>query len=469
MSTKHRFATFLVPSVFQATLSLLILPVTTRILGPEDYGIFALLNSITALGLGLGGVVGTYLLSSFYPLASAAQRAELVSSLLYVGIIVSAAFGAGLLFTWQYAASTWPFLLSVPTSALYWAIAAMVISVPWTIAYVVIILDGAALNFAITTITASIVSAITVIVGLYYFHLGLLSLFLAAFAGSLVMFGGAVKVLLKYLRLRMDRKWLTSILKLGTLAIPANILELVQTTVERSLLLAFGGFQQVGLYSHAQQYKNMTFAATKAVSNSSWPVTLEEARMPDPRFYKTGRIWKAVYVFISILVILFATLGPEIIGAITNGKFKNAGDYAAILILILLVQFSGKPQLGMLYARGQASFLSMLTLVAMAAALPLTIVLIPKWGVPGAMIGITCQMVIFRVGIHLRANALHKTPFQDQWAIKGIVIAAFVICWNEVLHPELILRATVFVLVGSTMIFLERKTALAFFRTNKRP
>src|SRR4051812_12981529 len=72
--TAGRFSLYFLPSVFSAGLSFLMLPLVTRVVGPAEYGVFALVSAYTAFGSALATLGGNYIISHRFPDATVAER-----------------------------------------------------------------------------------------------------------------------------------------------------------------------------------------------------------------------------------------------------------------------------------------------------------------------------------------------------------------------------------------------------------
>jgi O-antigen/teichoic acid export membrane protein len=437
MKLFERFSYFLVPSIFQGALSVGMLPVTTYILDPEDYGVFALLTSVTTLISMVATSGAAFLLYAHFPTLSRQERQQLISSILIFGLTLSGMLAIVVYNLWPWIAHMWEALAVVPPQAIILSLIAMLLSVPWTIAYLIIILEGNSRPFALVTICSSVASALCVTVALYVFELGVLSLFLAAVASSLALFIGGLTVLKPHLRLVVTKEWVGKLVRLGLFAAPSSLFEMLQNIVERALLTLHVGFFQLGIYTHAQQYRNLTFMPVKAVSNTIWPTTLAESREVSSQFPRTGEVWNFAYVSITIVGTLFATLGKYLVAGLTHGKFTEASTYVALLMIFLLIQYSGKPQSGVLYAYGQGEFLSKMMIVASGTSIVLMFVFIPLIGIFGALLGLFGQQLLLRIGNHIRARRYRHTPFQDQWVLIGAGLIAFAVIISKLLSLEI--------------------------------
>lgn len=403
------------------------LPVITYALGPKDIGTFALVTAFTAFGTTIATMGSGYILAAKYSLIDILQKQRMVSTMLGVGIAVALSFAAVFFTLWFFLFKHWDSFAVVPWEGIALSLAAMICTIPWTIAVDVITLKGTARLYAITVIAQSIVSAITVIVSLYIFELGLLSLFLAAATGSCVICAGGIIALKPYIRFTFSKNCVKEVLNFGAVITVSAVFENLQMLVERYMLSVYAGLSQLGIYSHSQQYRNMTAMIAKAAARSIWPTTLSEAHESESNFYKTRKTWNLIYIGITISGLLFALFGKDIIGLLTHNKFIDAYSFVTMWMIFLLIQNAGRPETGILYARGQGALYGKITIWSFAIGISFVLILVPAIGAFGAVFSVILQQIILRIFIHIYAKKNCKILFSNQWVLVGsfLILLAF--------------------------------------------
>lgn len=436
MSLRSRFKWFLAPTVFQALISLAVLPLSTLILGPSEYGAFAVVSAISGFGIAFATSAAGMLLPAHFPTLDQQGRASLVQALFYVAVAMGAFLACAMVW---FARLLLTFLeVDYPAQAsVAMAAGTIVLMAPWSIAYLIVILQGRATYYSGVAIFASLASAGALLGGLFAFDLRGDALYLGMFASSAVMCTGGCAVLWPYLAAARQSgvRWMPRVLRMMLVAGIANVLENAQTLVERAALARWAGVAAVGMYSHAQLYRSALFNVMKAASNAVWPRSLEEARDPRGAFTVTAVAWESIYVALTIAGLFAAFVADDVIALLTHGKFSEAGSLVAGLVAVLLVQFSGKPQLALLYANDQGEYLGRLMgLCALCATISL-LATVPLYGAWGVVASLAIQQVLYRVGIHLRAKRIAATPFQDQDVLLGVAIVLFATLLELLLQP----------------------------------
>ena len=455
-TTAARFSLYFLPAIFSAGLSLLMLPLVTRVAGPYEYGVFALVNGYVAFGSALATLGGNYIVSHRFPDATVAEKSGIVSTVLILALIIVSLYGMVLMAVWPLLPGT----ENAPRSCLLLAVMAMIVNQPWIGALDIVTVRGDARTFAVVSVLQAIISSVTLLVGLNLLRLGLMAFFVSQLASACVSIGGAYVALRGLIRWRLDPSVLSALRSLGFLTAMGNVAESVQTAVERTALSARVGVAQLGIYTNSQSYR--TFAATPigAISKSAWPATLAEASDPASHFEHTKTAWDIGYIGLTAAGIFFATLGDLVIGLLTNGKFIAAQTIATFWMAYLLLQNSGKPQTSILYRLGGGSTYARLVVKSTFVGIAGLLVLVPMLGLWGAAVSVTVQQLFLRGSIQIAARKLRRTRFQDGWAVFGIAYIALVYLVRRTINGSPAVNAGVLLVASVLLLFLARRELL---------
>ena len=458
--TAGRFSLYFLPSAFSAGLSFLLLPLVTAVVGPHEYGVFALVNAYVAFGTALATLGGNYIVSHRFPDAAASERSAIVSTVLILALVAVSVYALVLI-------ALWPLLPGAeyaPMSCLVVAVIAMIVGQPWIGALDVVTVRGEARTFAAVAVLQGIVSSTVLLVGLYQLRLGLMAFFVSQLAGAFVSLGGAHVTLRGLIHWRLERGVLSELKSLGIVSAMSTVAESVQTAVERTLLSARSGVTQLGIYSHSQSYRAFAAMPIGAIAKSAWPATLSEASDTSSHFERTKESWNIGYIGLAAAGIFFATVGDLVIGGLTHGKFTAAFEFATFWMAFLLLQNSGKPQTGILYRLGGGRTYARLVVVSGFVGIAGLFVLVPAFGMWGAAASATMQQLFLRGSIQVAARKLRRTPFQDAWAVFGVVYIALVYLVRRSVGGTPAVDVQILLVAGAVLLFLARRELLAPFR-----
>jgi O-antigen/teichoic acid export membrane protein len=413
---------YFVSAAATAAISLLTLPLTTRVLGPRDYGILALGTVVAGAGAVLAVLGTSYLLARRWFEAGAEARTRLVSTLVLSGTTIALAWAAAVALAYVLLRGSVATIAAVPGWGLALLLIGTATAAPWLVASEVLTLEGRASLFSATAIAQAIATAAVTLVALFVFDLGTLSLFVGVFAGGLVALVVGVYVLRAYLAPAYDGALRRELAQRTFL--PAQLTESAQPFLERVLLSRFAGFADLGLYSHSQRYFALGQAVTKSVGRGVWPVSLAEARDVAGDFPATRRTWNALHVTVTAGAIALTLLGDFAVSLLTNDKFTDAAVFFAPWSILLLLQLSAKPEVATLFAHASGESVARISVLANLAALAATAALVPLFGTGGAAAALLTQAVVYRIAVRVPSRRYRSVPFQDRWALLGIAVVA---------------------------------------------
>jgi O-antigen/teichoic acid export membrane protein len=394
-------------------ISFVTLPLATRILGPANYGVFALGATVAGFGAILATLGTTFFISNTFAGADLPARRQLVSTLVARTALLAAGWAVLILAVALLLRGHVALLDEVPLRGLALVLLGAILATPWTIAVDVLTVEGKASWFSLSLIVQALSNAVVLLVALYVFDLRGLSLFVGSLAGSVAALLTSLVVLKPFLSPRLGAVRT----KLGQRQfLPTQALEAVQPVVERTLLANYAGFTQLGNYAHSLAYRGLILQGMNAVNRATWPVTLAEAK-ERTSFAVTGRVWSAVHLAIAMVSVPFVLFGDRLISALTNDKLTAAWVFLAPWFVLVLLQSSGKAATGVLYATGVSSTVAKLGLLANGVALGSLLVLVPVFGAAGAAMALLLQALVFRIALQILARRRAAIPFQDWGAV----------------------------------------------------
>jgi len=439
---RRRFLLFLLPGLYQSALPFLMLPLTTKILGPADFALFSVANAISALLTTIAQLGSGFILAQRFATSHGDERRRLISTIFFQNLAVSALCALLILTMWPVVRGHWSVAGGITVEMMGLMMVAMIASSLYTLIGTLAIFGHAAGYFSLMTIVKATVSVAVVLLALFVFHLEVLSLFLGQFAAGLFELIASASILLPFLAWRYDRKVAHDCVVLGGWNSVAQLTMQGRQLLERSVLSTAVGLNDLGLFVHAQQYQNYAMLGVRPIQQAVTPIMLEEAGEPVAEFGRTGRVNRVLFAALTMLALTFAFLGNEFIHIMTNGKFDAAAPYAALLIAALLLQSAGRPQFGRLMAEGRGRYLSAANIAAVAGAAALLVTLAPYFGLAAAVAAIYLQYVLFRAAIELDALRSGRLPFQDWPGVVGIALVGAAAAAVEIWHPDLLIRGT---------------------------
>ena len=459
MRFTQRFALYLLPTVWRLGVSFAVLPLVTYRLGPADYGLYALIISLSNLGSGASALGAAYPLSAHFQKLDIEGQRDLVSTLLWLGLGVAAVFAALVVAGWPLLERLVPDAAGVSGSVKWIAAALIVLATPWSQAVPLVMVTGRAGNYAYVGVMESLGSVAATLIALYIFDLGAEALFIGTLVGAMSNAAASLTSLRNFLGFRFSRYWMSECLHVGWLSALTSLVDRSKTTLESYALARFAGVATLGIYFHSQIYMNVTrYGLVNAISSATWPMALHEARMPEPErtFPNLGRIWPAAQVGLALAALAMATLGGDFIGLLTHGKFNAAHIFAALWIVVIMFENASMPAVALMYAHDHGVANQRVVLLGGVLSLVLMIPLIAWLGAYGAILAQLIGVLVYRALVFVLARRVSPFPFQDRTLLIGAAVVLASLAATMRFGETLIDRALILVAAAAFLLLVCR-------------
>jgi O-antigen/teichoic acid export membrane protein len=455
---------FLVPGVLQVGLSFVTLPLTTLVLGPADFALFSLVASFSALAMSLSQLGSGFLVTQRFRHGSQEEQCRLVTTLTALVLCSSLVFAALLIGAFSAVHDS-----SSVTSGITFAMVALIAlerigSSIHMLAASISSFGNTPGYYSLVTISRSVVATAVTLAALFVFHMQVMALFVGYAAGGVAALIGSLAILSRYFKAGIDWSTIKDALYLGGWSTMAFLTVQARLTVERMLLTKYIGLHDLGLYAHAQQYQSLVNLGSRPIQSAIAPVSLDETKEAKQQFLRTGRTSNVVFLGITALGVALALFGRIVIGTLTHGKFSDAAPYAALLVGVMLVQLSGRPQFYFLMQHGRGRYISLSIILSAVAAMLTLFGLLQFVGLAAAVSASYVQYLVFRVAIGIDPHRSVSLPFQDRGVIAGILAVAAAVACEEYFSPGLLVRVPVFVGFLAVTAILVRSTVMDALR-----
>lgn len=385
---------YIIPVIVGNLLPILTLPLFTRILTVEDYGIFALsqvyaifVNGISNFGLTIGYE------RNFFESEDKYKRAGLLFATLLFVIFTFSFFW---IFTYIFKGTLAEWIIGDKKYGyiLFWSYGATGIAALKTYFLTYFKNLENAKAFVWYTIDESLIGVILSLFMITYLRMGIYGLILGPLIASSIIFVILSFRFVKMLSFVIDTQALRSSLKLSLPLTPRIFFGVVGNQFDKYMIGLLGTLGGVGIYNLGQKFANILFTFMTALQNVFAPQVYkwmfesgeEEGGLSVGKYLTP-------YFYISIAGgLLISLFSEEVIIILTPKPYHGAIDIVCILSLLFSTYFFGKqPQL--IYAK-KTGIISILTIVGIVLNVLINIPFIYKWGVTGAAWGTLCAGII---------------------------------------------------------------------------
>lgn len=411
---KKNFFYYFSSSALTGILSLLVIvPISTYYLDPEDFGIIAIImvfSGITAIS----STAYSWILSGNYYKVSSDEKGELTFNVLFLGSLLRAGWALLLGVT---GAFFLPLLIKSyePIFLIYFWIflAAEWFNYLWQVtAYIIMLEKKGEVNAILEVI--KIVSRIVVLtVCLAGLGLKTVSLALAYLGASLGGFLFSAFYIRKYLVLKIRMKWLKEIVRFNILTTPMRVFEIISNSIGKFLIERWTGLAQLGIYSHSLDYQKAFLLPHRAFQKTYAPEALEaisKNKKSEIRIAKEAlRKWFGLLVLAGVFVSLFSR---EVVSVLTHGKFIAAAPLVSLWFILILIYTFGISYNQFLMAHKKNKFLFSSEIVAGVIFWAVIVVFIHLFGAIGATVSVLLYYLSFYLARKIYALKLGCDNFE---------------------------------------------------------
>ncbi len=387
MKSINNLFIYLIPSLVSAVIPIVTLPIFTRILTVEDYGIYALgivygtfVSGIANFGLTIG-----YERNFFENKESKEKQGALLFSVLSFVVITFVFFGL-LTYSLQSIISSWLIGDRKWGSMIFLSYCAVGISSLKMYYLIYFKNTNNAKQFSIYSIDEAILNVIFSFVLIYYFNSGIIGLVLGQLFGSSIVFFILTTKFIRLLSFRPNLNVLKSCLNISLPLTPRIFFGVIGNQFDKYMINLLGSVGGVGVYNLGQKISYVVFNFMTAIQNVNSPYVYDlmfkkgEEGGSEIGKYLTLPLY--ISAFIGLIISLFS---EEILFILTPSSYHGAVDIITVLSLLYVTYFFGKqPQL--IYAK-KTGITSYLTIFSIVINILINIPFIKYWGAEGAAYG----------------------------------------------------------------------------------
>jgi len=408
MATKQKqiknTAIYLVPILIGNLLPLVTLPIFTRILSKEDYGVWALaqIYAVFICGISNFGLVFGFERNFFE-----CREAKKIAGLLYSTLLFVTAtllFFGLLTFLFRYQLSN--LIIGSPKFAniLFWSYCATGILGLKNYYLTYFKNTENAKAFAWYTIDENLLGVIFSLFLVAYLRIGVIGLIWGQMFASFLIFSFLSFKFTSVLPISLNLKAFTDSLKLSLPLTPSIFFGVIGNQFDKYMIGLLNTIGGVGIYNIGQKISNIVFTFMTAIQNVFAPQVYSRMFDQGEAGKKSIGQYLTPFLYSSILIgILISLFSEEIVTILTPKSYHGAIEIIIILSMLYGSYFFGKqPQL--MYMK-KTYINSILTLVRIGINISINIPFIYKWGVMGAawgtfLAGIVSGIISFIISQH---------------------------------------------------------------------
>jgi len=457
-------------SVLLKGINLLVLPLYTHYLTPEDYGIVAISASLTAL-LSLIMPVSLYsaILPFFFKMTSKSNLRRMMGNIwlgmIGGGLLIGVAFEIfgvrifdiifpQLVFNPYGQISIWTAFFAIfsflplnllqaeekPQQYVYWTSSVLLLTVALTVIFVVVLEQGA-YGYLLGTLVANIVMAIPFTV-----------------------------MTLKKIEFKIDFSYLKEALFFSLPLLPHGISNWVLAVSDRAILQFYVSVSALGIYSLGYTFGMIQIFIGVAITQAWVPFMFKRiTEEGDSSELRLARMITYYVLFFSAVAIGLSLFSKNLITVLTNESFHSAADIVPIIVVAYLWNGLYIIPLNFLILKKRTVLVPLVTIPAALINIAINITFVPIFGIVAAawatFFAFLSQLIIVQI-IAMKVYPFHY-EFRRILAIlfvSGLIISISsflnISPWTDFFIKILLFLLVPFVLIFGGFLFKDEKLFL---------
>ena len=438
---------YLLASFISIAINFLTLPFFTRYLAPSDYGIlglFLIFGSVITTLCAFGLNTATYGLYFKYEI----KKFRVLNTTIFI-FLASFFFMIGFLVIF-------PFSDSISKSLFNSELSSQIIRLSYLNGCLnyfymflgqLLIAQKKSRVFSILSITHILLNALTSFYLLYSeSFLVYDNLYMALVIGALVSNSLVLTTSLFINRnlfvLRISLKKIKRAIVFGIPEVPNVIISLLYSGFDKVMLVNYKGATEVGYYDFGNRFAGILKIFIDAIGKSFSPYFLEKISSNEKNSKK--KIVSTFYELISILgivALIISLFSEEALIVLTNENFYMAKVLVPFLILYYLFSILGQLSINQFIHAEKLYYLAPISILGLVSNVILNILLIPIYGVIGAVVATTISGTITSIIQLYYANKILPLPINIYRLIKLYLIILILLVFS---YPLIISDFSIF-------------------------
>ena len=377
---------YLLPVIVGNLIPILTLPIFTRILTKEDYGVWALAQvyAIFVCGVANFGLTIGYERNFFEQKETKNVAGLLYSTLMFV--IVAFIVCGFFTYLFKYQLSRLIIGSSNHANILFWSYCAT--GIVGLKAYYLTYFKNTENAKAVVwyTIDESLLGVLFSLFMVAYLRIGVIGLIWGQLLASCIIFSILSFRFVRFLPVSFDREALRDSLKLSLPLTPRIFFGVIGNQFDKYMIGLLNTVGGVGIYNIGQKVANIVYTYMTAIQNVFSPQVYKRMFERGEEGGESVGHYLTPFLYVSISIGLMISLfSEEIISILTPKSYHGAIEIVTILSMLYGSYFFGKqPQL--IYVK-KTYITSILTVVSIGLNILINIPFIYKWGAIGAAWG----------------------------------------------------------------------------------
>jgi O-antigen/teichoic acid export membrane protein len=402
---------YILGDVLNKSIPFFMLPVLTRYLTPEDYGMISVFTAFVAIlavftGLSVHGAVNV----NFFRISKDELREYIGNVIVILNVTTLSIFLFVLIFQ-----SFLQKKLNLPTEWLFIAVVLAFTQFITTINLVLWTAEQRPKPYTFYQLAQTLVTTGLSLILIVAYKMNWEGQLIAQSSG-IILFAGISVIFLyqrKYLIFKINRNYINDALKFGIPLIPHSLAAWIKTGADRLILMSLVGSFATGIYSVAYQL-GMIVSVLVTAFNKAWSPHIFKMLSSGPTYEEKKKTVKFIYMYFACILlfsVLFAYLAKYLLPLFLVDQFKESVNY--IIYFSLAFAFQGMYLMvgNYIIYEKKTSLLAYVTLSTAILHISLTFLFVSYYGAVGAAMSTVISYLVTFFAIWLLSAKVYKMPW----------------------------------------------------------
>ena len=418
---------YLLPLIIGNALPIITVPVFTRILSPQDYGVLALATIYATVVKGLAnfGMPVVYDRNYYQYRDDHKKAAQLLYSILLF-VILNFIILAGITYVFRDALAKLVVGSGIYGDLLFWTTCAFFLNTSSWFYLTYYKNSELPKEFVAYSIASSFIHFVVSIYFVVILRIGVIGIVYAQLCSGIVIFCVLTYKFFSALPVALSRERLGDAMQIAYPLTPRILLGVASTQSDNYIVGMLDSVGGAGIYNIGKKISNLIFAIMTAIENVFSPQMYRKMfDLREKGGYAVGR-YLTPFVYVSIFVALLMSLfSEEVISILTPASYHGAIDVVSVLSMYYGLLFIGKITGPQLIFMKKTYISSLLTIFNLVIFVSISILFILKWGMMGAAWATVLSGIISTV-ISLNIAQRHYKIHWEFNKVAGIYLVFFI-------------------------------------------
>jgi len=252
-----------------------------------------------------------------------------------------------------------------------------------------------------------------------------------------------IPYLLKNIKFSFSYTKFKLLLKFGIPLIPTNLMGFLLAFSDRYILKLYVSFHDIGVYSLGYKFGAIINMIAVSAIALSWPAALMKLVKETDAERKIAK-FSTYFVFcISLLVLLVSLYIDEILKILATSHYSDAAAVVPVIAFAYLFYALYKLFESGIFIAKKPKYYPYITFIAGSLNIGLNFILIPHWGMMAAAYNTLIAFMVLSLLTLIVANRLYPIPYEYKRILSILLVTVFILIASGMIQTDSIIASVI--------------------------